>query len=357
MGSQEPWHGESGPGVSVSLVMEAASIANSQGYRMGFMVPVGDGNESHCATCSVALVVVTAGRSLLKSNRLLKCSNCFLPCSWWDVVHMEHWIRTLPTLYIQVVTKVEETMRDPLKNFDWPSLYSRYDEKCGRYDRESDYLDSFRPDRPVSDRMLYYRLIKALPGVRDNPGIEPIGIYEAFLYWKLYFQYDYKIDIWLPLETSVRARAQHGFLELVNRLPTTLNGLAIQDAFGQPLAFPTSLDKRAELICTLVKWVGSRQIPGMGRRALPTITAFLHFLYPSLVPIYDANVLKAVGVQDKDANHDIKILRQYLPHAWGLAEEYKEPISSFQKHSCFRETPVRLIDMALWVVRGSQDCN
>jgi hypothetical protein len=57
-------------------------------------------------------------------------------------------------------------------------------------------------------------------------------------------------------------------------------------------------------------------------------------------------VLKAVGAWSEGANHDISVLRQYLPHAWALADKHTQQLSSF------KESPVRLVDMALWVKRG-----
>jgi len=73
----------------------------------------------------------------------------------------------------------------------------------------------------------------------------------------------------------------------------------------------------------------------------------LHLVYPEVVPIFDEQVLRAVGVDEKDANHSYEFFREYLPHAWSLAEKYRHRFAVFQK-----ETPVRVIDIALWVCRG-----
>ena len=82
---------------------------------------------------------------------------------------------------------------------------------------------------------------------------------------------------------------------------------------------------------------------------LPVRTTFLHFLYPSVVPIFDQMVLKAVNGWEKDANHKASFLTAYLPLAWELAERYAKPAFSFK-----RESPIRVIDMALWVTRGDE---
>jgi hypothetical protein len=55
--------------------------------------------------------------------------------------------------------------------------------------------------------------------------------------------------------------------------------------------------------------------------ALPVRTTFLHILYPNGVPIFDQMVLKAVGAWREGGNHDIRVLRQYIPHAWALADK------------------------------------
>ena len=84
------------------------------------------------------------------------------------------------------------------------------------------------------------------------------------------------------------------------------------------------------------------------RCGLPVNTTFLHFVYPDIVPIFDKMVLSAVGISDKNANQRIDVLEQYIPFAWELAEKYSPQLRSF------KETPLRLIDMALWAVRGSK---
>jgi hypothetical protein len=90
------------------------------------------------------------------------------------------------------------------------------------------------------------------------------------------------------------------------------------------------------------------ELPGMRSDcALPVRTTFLHFIYPSTVPIFDKQVLLAVGVTRKGANKSYAVLREYLPFAWELADRYLT-----ESRVCNREEPLRRIDMALWVIRS-----
>ena len=223
-------------------------------------------------------------------------------------------------------------MRDPLNSFDWSSLYRSYDNRCVGFDRTSVYLSAPEVDRPESDRTLYYQLIKLFSEERRNSIVDPMGIYEALLYWKLYSQStaQYNLNKWLRQDLAKRNSAQERLLRLFQKLPTTL-------------------ERNPSTIVELVKWLGEFQLPGIASPStLPVRTTLLHFLYPSVVPIFDQMVLKAVGAWDKNANHKASVLKDYLPFAWELAEQHAQPISSFTK-----EGPLRVIDMALWVSRGN----
>jgi len=99
-------------------------------------------------------------------------------------------------------------------------------------------------------------------------------------------------------------------------------------------------------IVTAVNYLGQFQLSGMRTHpSFPVRTTFLHFVFPNIVPILDKNVLEAVGVTEKGANQKRKYFEGYLPHAWSLAERYQHHFAQF------KETPIRLIDMALWVLR------
>jgi hypothetical protein len=147
--------------------------------------------------------------------------------------------------------------------------------------------------------------------------------YEALLYWKLYSSTsDSSITSWL------RGFSVERFRQLLAQMPETV---------------PRGVDD----ILALVEAIGRYQVPGMASSdALPVRTTFLHILYPNVVPIFDKMVLLAVGAWFESANKKVVVLRQYLPHAWALADKYAKQLSGF------KESPVRLVDMALWVERG-----
>lgn len=46
----------------------------------------------------------------------------------------------------------------------------------------------------------------------------------------------------------------------------------------------------------------------------------------------------------------IAVLRQYIPFAWHLAHKYQNTFADYG----YPETPLRLIDMALWVTRSNK---
>jgi len=225
-------------------------------------------------------------------------------------------------------------MRDPLKGFDWPTLYRRYDDQCLRFDPTSVFLSSLESDRPASDRTLYYQLLNLFSEGGRTSIIDPLGKYEALLYWKLYSQRTapHNLGEWLRKDELKRTGAKERLLRLLQELPI-------------------SLEKSPSSIIERVKWLGKFQLPGMASPStLPVRTTFLHFLYPAVVPIFDQMVLKAVGAWAKGANHKTSVLNEYLPFAWELAESYAQRVSSFAK-----EGPIRVIDMALWVSRGNEN--
>lgn len=148
--------------------------------------------------------------------------------------------------------------------------------------------------------------------------------YEALLYWKLYSQPAAVSNLrrWLP---SFKPGVLKSFLT----------------------AAPTILSRNIPDVMSLVNVVGRYQLPGMkSETALPVRTTFLHILYPNVVPIFDQMVLKAVGAWYEGSNQSTSVLRQYIPHAWALADRHA------QQRSGFKETAVRLTDMALWLTRA-----
>jgi hypothetical protein len=157
---------------------------------------------------------------------------------------------------------------------------------------------------------------------------------------------------------------------------------------------PLSLDRNSSDVLDIAKWLGRFNLPGMASSgALPVRTTFLHFLYPSIVPIFevlfeqsvdelsevneiielrvgrfplprgkksastdcpnttifDQMVLKAVDGWTENANHSTNVLKEYLPFAWELTDRYTQYFGRF-----VNENPIRVIDMALWVGRGKE---
>ncbi|MEA2113046.1 MAG: hypothetical protein U9P63_00060 [Patescibacteria group bacterium] len=211
-------------------------------------------------------------------------------------------------------------MHDPLENFNWETLHKRYDNLCSRFNSDSEYLSYFKP-RPKSDRELYYCLIKEF-----SKGVN-LDLYKAMLYWKLYSQ--------PAAEANILGRIGN-HRDIDERLVILSERL--------PLKIERNIDDIVELI-----QINEISIFGMGSSdSFPVRTTFLHFVYPEIVPVFDKMVLQAVGIEENNANHDIQVLKDYIPFAWELADKHK---SQFNKN--WQETPVRLVDMALWVNRGN----
>jgi hypothetical protein len=176
---------------------------------------------------------------------------------------------------------------------------------------------------PSTDRTLYYWLVQTAGLNSGKRPVLDLRWYEALLYWKLYSSTpDYSLTRWLQ-------------------------GFALE-RFHQLLAqMPETITQNVDDIIALVESIGGYPLPGMASsEALPVRTTFLHILYPNVVPIFDKMVLKAVGGWFEGANHDPSVLRQYLPHAWALAGKHTQQLPGF------RESPLRLIDMALWFKRS-----
>jgi hypothetical protein len=136
----------------------------------------------------------------------------------------------------------------------------------------------------------------------------------------------------LPRGSTERKEAQKRLIDLLSTLPP-------------------NLEKSQAQIIKLIRSFNNFRIPGMANNAaIPVRTTFLHFIYPNVVPIFDQMVLRAIGLWEPGANHRYPVLEKYLPIAWGFAEKYTPQFSSFKS-----ESPIRLIDMALWVNRGQDD--
>jgi hypothetical protein len=214
------------------------------------------------------------------------------------------------------------SMSDPLVGFDWKTVYPRYDAACKGFESRSIHLSGVIPPT-ATDRALYYWLVQTAALSGGKRPVLDLRWYEALLYWKLYSSTpDSKITTWLG------GFAVERFHQLLGQMPETI---------------PHDVAD----IMALVESIGRYQLPGMASPdALPVRTTFLHILYPNVVPIFDQMVLRAVGAWFEGANKKVAVLRQYLPHAWTLAKGHTEQVPGFQ------ESPVRLVDMALWLKRS-----
>lgn len=218
-------------------------------------------------------------------------------------------------------------MRDPLHAFDWSQLYERYDALCVRlFDPLAPQLKTLMP-RPQSDRDLYYQLLNLVHAPLTGKPALSIDLYEALLYWKFYSHPAAVRNLQRWFAPEDRSAQTDRLAQLVDDLPG-------------------DLQRDAKHVTSLVEQLGTYRLAGIKTKtALPTRTTFLHFIFPDVVPIFDRMVLQAVGVDEPDANQRMDVLRHYLPFAWELADRHAPRLVGY-----YRETPVRLIDMALWVV-------
>ena len=220
-------------------------------------------------------------------------------------------------------------MIDPLSNFDWHTLYQRYDHRARRYDPNIEYLDCFNP-RPQSLRACYLGLCAEVASELNTGGDISVPTYTAIMYWKLYF---------LPIANICRRIRNDEACR--QQLRPILARLSDEFADRDP-------PKDLEDIIALIHLIGEFQPYGMATpTALPARTIFLHFVYPRIVPIFDKQVLKAVGIDHEGANHESGVLREYIPFAWRLTDKHQDTFAEYG----YSETPLRLIDMALWVTR------
>ena len=220
-------------------------------------------------------------------------------------------------------------MVDPLEDFDWQSLYQLYDKKCrdtGRFNPDVPALACFSP-RLNSDRYLYYALLKRVANERSSRELMSLSTYESVVYWKMY-------STSLKINSDLRQRS-----EIREKLKSTL--IVLKD-------FPERIEKLSSEVLGLVRRMLALRLYGM---RLPVCTTVLHFMYPGVIPIFDQMILRAVGynkteINQKQLNQLKELYAEYLEHHWSLVNKYLKKISGFQ------ESPIRIIEMALWVKRG-----
>lgn len=117
--------------------------------------------------------------------------------------------------------------------------------------------------------------------------------------------------------------------------------------FQKVADFNKITERNPDKIIQLMKWLKNENgLNGVGYRVASTIC---HFMWPNIVPIVDRMVFRAIGNSDEDSDiyaEDMDCVKRYIEHNWALSDRYS-PV--FPSH--LHETPVRLIDMSLWVIR------
>ena len=228
-------------------------------------------------------------------------------------------------------------MNDPLADFDWMKLQETYDARtqpCYEKKRNllSQSVNNIRRFLPHTiERDLYHSMVGAVQRQSCNFTTINADFYTAIVFWKLY-----STSLKVPHELMRNA-------SLFNNVQKKLDKISRN--------FPDVLERDVDRIIELVHYFDEYVIYGMkSSTTLPMRTTFLHFLYPDVVPIFDRMVLQAVGFEKcaaKAATKDISSLRKYILHAWALVDRYRDIMPKG-----VRETPVRMLDMALWVHRG-----
>lgn len=222
-------------------------------------------------------------------------------------------------------------MKNPIApDFEWSSLYEKYDATCKRFEPGAPSLFAF-VSKPSNDRHLYYALIDRISREKSENGFISLGTYEGILYWKLYSQPAAVKNVCSRIreDTTIQKTIQKKLNSLGERLPSRVSE-GIEEVIN---LYQILQDSR----------VGLRGLANSC--AFPARSTILHFLYPSIIPIFDKQVLLAVGVAEKDANKKQDVLLKYIQHAWDISK------NSYIPHD-WQETPLRLVDMAFWVIRN-----
>jgi hypothetical protein len=176
-----------------------------------------------------------------------------------------------------------------------------------------------------SERELYYRVVESIRAELVTPSGIGLGSYLAILYFKNY---------WLPPAVAKTAGKISNSASL--QIKTKEKLLHLSGELCQ-LKNPSFED-----IPLLLARVRGFSLHGMAApTSLPTQSTFLHFLYPSLVPIFDKFTVGAVG---EKYDPEDGIFPRYVQHVHKLATKYH---CEFAKSML--ETPIRAVEMALWI--------
>jgi hypothetical protein len=226
------------------------------------------------------------------------------------------------------------TMYNPIgRSFNWKSLYDIYDKTSYRFDPTVPYLYIFT-EKPKNDRFLYYMIVKKVKDEMNKIGYISLGTYEAILYWKLCSQPAAVANVCKTIRND-KDRQVILDKELRRCIPK----------------LPKSIKNDVKVIKNLYDFFDNYGCHLFGVKnscSLPTRSTLFHFLYPETVPIFDKQVLLAVGVTEKDANQNRNRLYEYTQFVWEESIKLNIPQD-------WPESPIRLFDMALWVIRGTKN--
>jgi hypothetical protein len=221
-----------------------------------------------------------------------------------------------------------EALTDPLVGFPWTELFSLYDDACRGFDATAGHLEDL-PEKQCCDRRLYYVLLDRFRvELSESSGLRT-ETYRAMLYWKHY--------------SSGRRRAELLCDRVVKDQDSV--GVALQH-LSNKLRRP--VERIPSVICELVESLGKYKLPGMAASSsLPTRTTFLHFAYPSVVPIFDSQALKSFDILQDCSNLRSDLLSRYIDSVYQLSDKH-----ALLHPKDARESHIRITEMALWVLRG-----
>jgi len=224
---------------------------------------------------------------------------------------------------------------DPLFNYNWNNLYSNYDARCKRFNPNDPCLQVFSNKRPGSDRACYNALVALVSNEMTKDRCITLPTYLAITYWKHY---------------SGRAKTKRDVCgKIIGNMgnPNFHNDLAeLTNYYSIPLA------ANEQAIIGYLKKMNGYDMPGIKSfDTIPTRATLLHMVFPDVVPLYDEQVLIAIGIRNdkihhKDPSRKYSYYQTYTTHIWELVQKYSQVIKGN-----FTETSLRILDMALWVVR------
>src|SRR5207237_1359733 len=92
------------------------------------------------------------------------------------------------------------------------------------FNQQSPHLIRLRANPPSSDRELYYRLLGSYAIAERSNDLDPIGTYEALLYWKYYSQgtAGRNIEMLGKRGSKLRHESQERLREAIAGLPAVL---------------------------------------------------------------------------------------------------------------------------------------